>query len=134
MVSQSWTLLSDFHITSTQGALIKEEWDQVNTMVCSLYVCEIATMSNLNIEFSLQLFTEMLRPIMQKAPPSPVLNSHVETSTSSKRDVGCNCVCRHPAPWISPVCRVKSNGCIRGRGEAGYGRQLPISAWNSLLM
>ena len=33
----------------TQGPLIREEWDQVTTMVCSLYVCEIVTTSNLNV-------------------------------------------------------------------------------------
>lgn len=32
---------------------------------------------------------------------------------------------RHPAPWISPVCHMKTNGCVRGREEAGLWQAAP---------
>lgn len=94
---------------------------QVNTILCSLYVCETPVTSNLCIclhgeegpKFPPQLFTEFLKLIIQMA--STLLTPHIQTSTDMlEGDVGYDSV-RRPAPWIPPVCHMKTNGCVRGR-------------------
>lgn len=101
------------------------------------YVCEVVIVADLNACLSGEsglkpCYSSLLNSFSWSCHwLSKFLNRHISTSTKVG-GMEAVTLCLSTRPMDSPVCHMKTNGCVHGRWEAARGRQLQISGGNLL--